>query len=106
MINLGRRHGLGRCYFSNGDVYNGNWKKDGMDGKGYYSWKSTSSIYLGHWLDTNRHGNGVYAMNSKSKASEENKNKEKCRTILEFVCGKWKNDFVANEGQIKYVEAW
>ena len=106
MLNLGRRHGLGRCYFSNGDTYKGNWKKDDMDGKGCYSWKKTNNVYLGNWQNTNRHGNGVYAINTKSKALEKNKNLEMRRTIFEFVCGKWKTDNVMKDTQMKFVEAW
>ena len=77
-----------------------------MDGKGCYSWKKTNNVYLGNWQDTNRHGNGVYAINAKSKAVEENKNLEMCRTIFEFVCGKWTKDNVMKDTQIKFIEAW
>ena len=41
-----------------------------------------------------------------SKAVEENKNMSMCRTIFEFVCGKWKKDNVMKDSQIKFVEAW
>jgi len=103
----GRRHGLGRCHFSNGDVYKGNWKKDDMDGKGCYSWKDSSNVYLGHWLETNRNGNGVYAMNNKSKNfGEKNKNSETCRRMFKFVCGNWKDDRLMKDGKMIFVESW
>jgi len=102
----GRRHGLGRCHFSNGDIYKGNWKKDDMDGRGCYSWKDTRNVYLGHWLETSRHGNGVYAINHKVKTLEENKIQETCHTVFKFVCGKWKTDNVVKEGQLEFIEAW
>ena len=87
----GRRNGTGRCHFSNGDIYEGEWNKDDIEGIGCYSWKDTSSVYVGEWLKKNRHGNGVYlTFNEPNKT--EGKKKHKKYALFSLISGEWKND--------------
>lgn len=55
-----RRHGFGRCRWSNGDLYFGFWSKDQMHGEGNYLWIQTGSIYVGTWKRGECHGPGTY----------------------------------------------
>lgn len=75
-----------------------------MDGKGCYCWNDTNNVYVGHWLERNRHGDGVYLIVTKPNRYEE-KDKETQHTIFRFTCGKWKNDYVLKDRQIKFVKA-
>ena len=79
----GRRHGVGRCHFSNGDVYKGKWNKDDMDGKGCYCWNGTSNVYVGQWLGRSRHGDGVYLIVTNPNRWEVN-DKETQHAVFKF----------------------
>ena len=101
---VGRKHGLGTCQFSNGDIYRGSWNKDDMHGMGYYYWNHTSNVYIGQWSNRNRHGNGVYVIVTRPMISLKKDVKSQHQTILKFACGKWKNDFTIQKDQINFVE--
>jgi hypothetical protein len=42
------RHGKGRCFFSNGEVYEGDWKNDKRSGNGTLR-DQNGEIYNGEW---------------------------------------------------------
>lgn len=100
----GRKHGVGTCKFSNGDIYRGSWNKDDMHGRGYYYWNHTSNVYIGQWSNRNRHGNGVYVIVTRPMISLKKDVNSQNQTIFKFSCGKWKNDFTIQKGQINFVE--
>jgi len=75
-------HGVGICYFKNGNVYNGNWSLGKKSGQGTYTYKSGNTyegsfisdkiagqgkmayqngdMYIGSWVDQKYAGKGVY----------------------------------------------
>lgn len=57
--NLGRKHGIGRFIYDNGDDYEGEWKDDRKHGRGIYK-LSNGDIYEGEFVDGFRCGKGVY----------------------------------------------
>ena len=62
-----RKHGYGHCYFENGDLYYGLWRKGCMDEYGCYWWEATGSIYVGHWQKGRRHGRGTVLFGPRHK---------------------------------------
>ena len=56
-IKDGKRHGLGKMIYSDGDVYEGYWKDDELHGKGKFVWDN-GDVYEGDFLDGLRHGKG------------------------------------------------
>ena len=75
-----------------------------MHGGGYYYWNHTSNVYIGQWSNRNRHGNGVYVIVTRPMISLKKDVKSQNQTIFKFACGKWKNDFTIQKGQINFVE--
>jgi len=57
--NLGRKHGIGRFIYDNGDDYEGEWKDDRKHGRGVYK-LSNGDVYEGDFLDGFRCGKGIY----------------------------------------------
>lgn len=57
-----KRSGTGIAYFLDGDIYEGNWDKDMMNGKGTYYFLSYNNIehYEGNWVDNEMSGKGTY----------------------------------------------
>jgi hypothetical protein len=60
MYTDGKKHGLGKMTFPNGDVYNGEWKENKMEGEGTYMYAKTKDIYSGAWVAGLKHGTGCY----------------------------------------------
>lgn len=58
MIN-GYLSGYGKISFTNGDVYEGEFKDDKMNGQGRYTWHN-GDIYEGEWKDGKMNGYGKY----------------------------------------------
>lgn len=58
-FNNGRRDGLGRQVFENGDEYSGNWKDGRMHGRGTQSFRNGDK-YMGMWEYGVYHGDGVF----------------------------------------------
>ena len=58
MIANGTREGKGVCNYSNGNIYNGDWKHDVREGRGVYTWKD-GSIYDGEWKNGMCNGYGI-----------------------------------------------
>jgi hypothetical protein len=51
-------HGIGKCTWSTGDVYAGQFRHDKMHGQGRMTW-SNGTTYDGHWRDAKRSGKGT-----------------------------------------------
>ncbi len=64
-------HGKGRVEFANGDVYDGEWDNDRMQGAGTYVFGSNSPSagdrYVGEWRNDMMHGKGAYTFGPKSQ---------------------------------------
>ncbi|CAM9299362.1 unnamed protein product [Ascophyllum nodosum] len=56
----GKRSGVGKMTYPNGDVYTGEWKGSTMDGEGTYVYKASNDIYSGTWVANKKHGDGMY----------------------------------------------
>jgi len=66
----GKKNGLGKMTFPNGDVYFGEWKDNKMDGEGTYTYSKTKDVYSGSWLAGIKSGTGCYEYGEdKSKLS-------------------------------------
>lgn len=77
-----KRHGTGIYYYTNGDIYGGQWKDDVFEGYGFYIFASgeryegelkhgkkhgkgkyhyiNGGVYEGSWAFDNKNGHGVY----------------------------------------------
>lgn len=53
----GKRNGIGKLIFSNGDIYDGKWKDDQRHGVGKQTYKN-GTVYDGKWKNDKRHGPG------------------------------------------------
>ena len=56
-VRNGMRHGKGKCTWSDGDVYEGDWVDDKQNGKGKYTYDD-GDVYEGDWVDGKAHGKG------------------------------------------------
>lgn len=72
--------GIVYIQWNNGDIYNGEWKKNQPNGVGEYKWKK-GDFYIGEWKNGIRHGTGLY----------EFKNKD-------IYNGNWRNDKMNGSG--------
>lgn len=57
----GLKHGKGRIVYSNGDVYEGEWKDNVKSGTGVYLFKDSGDQYSGQWKQGKFHGTGAYS---------------------------------------------
>ncbi len=62
----GLKHGVGKMKYPNGDVYEGEWVDNKMQGEGTYTYKKSGDIYSGSWFDNKKHGQGTYEFGSDS----------------------------------------
>jgi hypothetical protein len=44
------KHGFGKMQFPNGDIYEGEWSDNHLQGEGTYTYKKSSDIYSGSWV--------------------------------------------------------
>jgi hypothetical protein len=51
--------GKGKMIYNNGDMYEGDWKNDKMEGYGKFIYNN-GDIYEGDWKDNKREGHGKY----------------------------------------------
>jgi len=54
------RSGIGKMIYPNGDIYEGEWVDNKMQGEGSYTYSKTKDIYSGSWLNNKKHGEGRY----------------------------------------------
>lgn len=55
----GKKSGLGKMSFPNGDTYHGLWEAGKRHGQGTYTYKN-GDIYSGGWENDKKHGSGAY----------------------------------------------
>lgn len=55
----GKKNGIGKITFPNGDKYHGMWENDKIHGEGTYYYIS-GDIYSGEWKEGKKHGEGAY----------------------------------------------
>ncbi len=55
-MNNGKKNGIGRLVYKNGDYYEGTWKDDHMDGYGKLFNSQGLVIYEGHWKNSEYNG--------------------------------------------------
>ncbi len=55
-----QRHGHGTFYFNSGDVYDGNWVEDKIEGQGIYKWPNGSK-YEGNFSAGVMNGQGKFS---------------------------------------------
>ncbi len=53
------REGKGKCYFADGNVYDGAWLNDQLNGEGKMEY-SFNYLYHGMWFEGKKHGYGNY----------------------------------------------
>ncbi|XP_047128119.1 radial spoke head 1 homolog isoform X1 [Hydra vulgaris] len=56
--NNGERHGFGKCYFTNGDIYEGQYEHGKRHGSGNYQFVSGAQ-YIGEYQNGKKHGCGT-----------------------------------------------
>jgi len=54
-----KRHGKGKCLFSDNSIYSGEFRNDEMDGNGIYKWNDGCE-YNGEWTNGKMDGDGEY----------------------------------------------
>lgn len=62
----GLKSGIGKMLYPNGDVYEGEWVDNKMQGEGTYTYKKTGDIYSGSWVADKKHGQGSYEFGADS----------------------------------------
>jgi hypothetical protein len=56
----GLKDGYGKMIYPNGDIYEGMWVENKMEGEGTYTYKKTGDIYSGAWVANSKNGQGRY----------------------------------------------
>jgi hypothetical protein len=62
----GMKHGVGKMVFPSGDIYEGEWFEDKMNGEGSYTYTKSGDIYSGSFVFDKKHGNGTYQFGADS----------------------------------------
>ena len=62
----GLKDGFGKMTFPNGDIYEGEWKENVINGEGSYTYKKTGDIYSGSWVNGKKSGEGIYEFSKDS----------------------------------------
>jgi len=57
----GQKHGVGKMIYPNGDIYEGEWVENRMEGEGSYTYKTSNDIYSGSWVNNKKSGQGTYS---------------------------------------------
>ena len=98
------RHGLGVYYFSNGDIYLGEWVDNKIQGKGVYYFVE-GEYYDGKFVNFKRNGTGIYQYNTGNRYEGEWKDDQKSGfgvllygSTNETYEGTWSEDDKDGEG--------
>lgn len=76
----GKKEGVGKMQYANGDCYSGRWFQSARHERGKYTWKD-GSYYAGEWKENKRDGTGVMCYSNGDKYD-----------------GEWKNDSFSGQG--------
>ena len=57
---MGNIHGEGKIKWENGNVFEGEFKENHMNGNGYMIWYDLFEKYIGQWKDDKQNGNGIH----------------------------------------------
>jgi hypothetical protein len=57
---MGNIHGKGKIKWENGNVFEGEFKENHMNGNGYMIWYDLFEKYIGQWKDDKQNGNGIH----------------------------------------------
>ena len=112
-----RRDGIGKNTWSNGDVYEGEWKDDMQNGTGRNVWID-GSIYIGQYLQNKKHGIGDYHWDDQSRYMGEWRD-DKMHGVGKYswpdgkhYLGEWSEGVLEGLGEFrwsdgrKYVGSW
>lgn len=103
-----KRHGHGKCHYSNGSVYEGSWNYDKMEGFGSLKIPK-EGIYQGEFMDNVFSGEGafIYENGDVYKGKWANNKKEGYGTMEfangESYLGEWKDGLQNGKGLFRYV---
>ena len=56
----GLKTGFGKMVYPNGDIYEGEWFENAMQGEGSYTYKKNNDSFVGSWFAGKKHGQGTY----------------------------------------------
>ena len=79
---MGNIHGKGKIKWDNGNVFEGQFKENHMDGFGYMIWFDIFEKYFGNWKNDKQNGNGVHIWYEPSGELKEMRNR---------YVGEWNN---------------
>jgi len=68
----GKKQGVGKMTFPNGDIFHGQWKDNQMNGEGTYIYKATGDIFTGTFVDGVKVGSGAYQFGADSSVMKGN----------------------------------
>ena len=80
--NMGNIDGKGKIRWENGNVFEGEFKENHMNGFGYMIWYDLLEKYIGNWKDDKQNGNGMHIWYEPSGELKEMRNR---------YVGQWKN---------------
>ena len=63
----GVAQGYGKCWYPNGDSYQGEWFENKTHGHGCYHSVEEGTMYEGDWYEDNQHGFGIEIFGDGSK---------------------------------------
>ena len=89
------KEGYGVYYYQNGDKYDGQWKDDKKEGKGYFFYKETGEVYKGNFSNDLPNGIGIYYFKNgdRYEGSFKDGKKHGKGTIIFKNGGKFKGEF-------------
>ena len=79
---LGNIHGKGKIKWENGNIFEGEFKENKMNGYGYMIWYDLLEKYIGKWKDDKQNGNGMHIWYEPQGELKEMRNR---------YVGQWKN---------------
>ena len=79
---LGNIHGKGKIKWENGNIFEGEFKENHLNGYGYMIWYDLLEKYIGEWKEDKQNGNGIHIWYEPQGELKEMRNR---------YVGQWKN---------------
>ena len=105
----GKPDGQGKMEYTNGQVYEGEWKNGVRSGQGTHT-TSSGNVYVGEWKDDKMEGQGTYTWPNGSSYEGEfadghfnGQGTKKWEDGSVYV-GEWKNDQLDGQGTMKWAD--